>query len=319
MHTHFCKFCLIIFTVIFWSCKNDDIRIGEEPIQQDSCAQYIDSLHTVIKETGSFPISSRQSGRVAYGTIVYFYSDSLHKGSAIEISLDTGKTWTEKKCAEIVQTGAIQARYKNIPGGSLSTKLQFEVYYNRVLIIGNSITINGPLPENGWLGNWGMAASDSTKDYVHLISSSLRNLNPKVDILVRNYAEFERSYWLYNFSGVQMLAEFKPDLVIMRIAENTNKDNIYAFPAQYSRFIKTVISKTSAKVICTNSFWKGYEDADNIIKDVALKNGYVFCDLSSLRKDPSFSAIKQFTDIGIGSHPSDKGMKAIADLISRKF
>lgn len=319
MNSHFCTCCILIFTVFFWSCKDDDIRIDEELSKQDSCANYMDSLHSGIKESRSSPLASLKSGRTAYGTIVYFYSDSLHSGSAIELSLDSGKTWTEKKCTEIAQTGEIQARYKNPSGVSVSTKLQFEIYYKRVLIIGNSITINGPIPEKGWMGYWGMAASEASKDYVHLISSRLKSLNPDVDILIRNYAEFERSYWWYNFNSVETMADYKPDLVIMRIAENTNKDNIANFQTQYSRFINTAIAKTSAKVICTNSFWKGFEDVDNIIKEVSLKNGYVYCDLSSLRKDTSYTAIKQYTDVSIGSHPSDKGMKAIADLLAKHF
>lgn len=319
MHNHLYKYCFLASIFIFWSCKNDDIQIDEELNKQDSCANYTDSLHAVNRETSSAPISSLHSGKIAFGTIVYFYNDSLHHNAAIEISLDSGKTWAVKRCAEIRKTGEIQARYQTGNAQSESTKLQFKVYYKRVLIIGNSITINGPLPEKGWMGNWGMAASDSTKDYVHLVSSSLKALNPEVDILIRNYAEFERSYWWYNFNALQTLTEFKPDLLIMRIAENTNKDNMHSFQAQYSRFIKTVIAKTSAKVICTNSFWKGFEDADNIIKDVTVKDGYLFCDLSSLRKDTSYTAIKQFTDESVGAHPSDKGMKAIAELIVKNF
>ncbi|GGB82013.1 SGNH/GDSL hydrolase family protein [Dyadobacter sediminis] len=319
MHNPFYKYCIFILITAFWSCKNDDITKEEELIKRDSCVNYIDSLQAVNKETSPAPISSLRSGNVAFGTLVYFYNDSLHHQTAIEISLDSGKTWLEKRCAEIRKTGAVQARYKNSTAESASTKLQFKVYYKRVLIIGNSITINGPLPEKGWMGNWGMAASDSTKDYVHLLSSNLKALNPEVDIVIRNYAEFERSYWWYNFNSLQTLTEFKPDLLIMRIAENTNKDNLYSFQAQYARFIKTLIAKSSAKVICTNSFWKGLEDADNIIKDVTIKDEYIYCDLSSLRNDPSYRAFKQFSDESVGSHPSDKGMKAIAELIAKNL
>ena len=40
---------------------------------------------------------------------------------------------------------------------------------NKVLFLGNSITLHGPAPAIGWLGNWGMAASTKDNDYVHLV------------------------------------------------------------------------------------------------------------------------------------------------------
>ncbi len=36
----------------------------------------------------------------------------------------------------------------------------------RIMFIGNSVTLHGPLASIGWHGNWGMAASDIKKDYM---------------------------------------------------------------------------------------------------------------------------------------------------------
>jgi hypothetical protein len=38
-----------------------------------------------------------------------------------------------------------------------------------LLVVGNSLTKNGPAHEIGWTGNWGMAASSADKDFVHLL------------------------------------------------------------------------------------------------------------------------------------------------------
>ena len=43
----------------------------------------------------------------------------------------------------------------------------------RILFVGNSITRHGPKAEIGWYHDFGMAASDISKDYVHLVLNEL--------------------------------------------------------------------------------------------------------------------------------------------------
>lgn len=43
----------------------------------------------------------------------------------------------------------------------------------RVVCLGNSITRHACRPEVGWYADWGMAASDSTKDYCHVLEHRL--------------------------------------------------------------------------------------------------------------------------------------------------
>src|SRR4051812_102045 len=53
-----------------------------------------------------------------------------------------------------------------------------------ILFMGNSITLNAPLPERGWHGNWGMAATAEDSDYVHqtvrLLKEKGLDLDPKI-------------------------------------------------------------------------------------------------------------------------------------------
>ena len=41
---------------------------------------------------------------------------------------------------------------------------------NRILFLGNSLTLHGPREEIGWKHNWGMAASAPERDFVHLVT-----------------------------------------------------------------------------------------------------------------------------------------------------
>ena len=66
---------------------------------------------------------------------------------------------------------------------------------DKILFLGNSITLHGPSESIGWTGNWGMAASAEEKDYVHLVVQALTEPSaapPKY--MVRNIADFERQF-----------------------------------------------------------------------------------------------------------------------------
>src|SRR3546814_6558765 len=43
----------------------------------------------------------------------------------------------------------------------------------RLLFLGNSITVHAPAAKLQWSGNWGMAATNEKYDYVHLISREI--------------------------------------------------------------------------------------------------------------------------------------------------
>ena len=104
-------------------------------------------------------------------------------------------------------------------GGDAGSK--WNLKSDRILFLGNSITLHGPAPAIGWLGNWGMAASSEEKDYVHLLTSSIARLSGKrPEIQVANIADFERNYEAYDRARFKKHFDFKADIVVVAIGEN---------------------------------------------------------------------------------------------------
>ncbi len=97
-----------------------------------------------------------------------------------------------------------------------------KVKANKILFLGNSITLHGPAPAIGWSGNWGMAASAKEKDYVHLVLKAISQAAGKdPESVVTNIAGFERQSDTYNIDAeLKNELAFKPDLVIVAIGEN---------------------------------------------------------------------------------------------------
>lgn len=315
---------LFLFGILlmFWRCASTDqpqpAPEPVEPVKIDSCLNLPDNsaIKSFSLET---PVFSILTDSLSYGTKVYLLPDTVLNAALTEISIDSGKIWVPAKCLTLTNSGQVWARRRYDKLTSPVAKKSYVIFYKRVLIVGNSITGHGPAPELGWTGDWGMAASSAEKDYVHIISKKLRLLNPNVDIKIQYAVEFERTYSGFDYKSLESLADYKPDLIIMRIAENTDVDYIYNYEDRYANYVAKLTSKTDAKVICTTSFWKSKSGVTAVIKKIASDKGYYLADLTPLWSDNSYSAIDLFLNTDVGSHPSDKGMKAIADRISVYF
>jgi alpha-galactosidase len=117
-----------------------------------------------------------------------------------------------------------------------------DIKKDKIVFLGNSITLHGPSEAIGWTGNWGMAASSEEKDYVHLMVKALSNSVPGANTadvqapkyLVRNIADFERGFADYSVEeNLKELLDFKPDLIILAIGENVAPLNTEELKAQF--------------------------------------------------------------------------------------
>ena len=113
----------------------------------------------------------------------------------------------------------------------------------------------------------------------------------------------------------------EPDLIILRIGENVQDSLVVK--RDLKKHINSLIDYFAAKnadvkVVIAGSFWKK-DQVDATFKEVADYSGYAYLSLSFLSGDLSNTAYNRFTDLGIGSHPGDKGMSEIAGLIWSKI
>ena len=191
---------------------------------------------------------------------------------------------------------------------------------NKILILGNSIVAHAPKPDIGWVGDWGMAASCKDSDFVHILIRNINEENNQAIVKFKNIAEFERNFKSYDLGNFQSLREFEPDIIVIKISENVN-DSIASkddFQFYYERLINYLDPNNDANKIIVNGFWPR-PVVNKIVEHVASSNNYDFVSITSLFDDSTNTAKGLFDNEGVALHPSDKGMRCIANLIWEKL
>ena len=182
----------------------------------------------------------------------------------------------------------------------------------KVLVIGNSILRHSPAPNLGWYGDWGMAASSPEKDFLHVYESLLQtsDMYKSVEVSSKNLAVWENDF-NYNLNNFQDLNTQNYDILIVRLGENVaNIPNYYAALNAMINFFKT--EKT--KVIITGIVWDN-DQVENVQKQVALENDYEYIPFDVFKTDPLNYSWGLFESGPVAAHPSDLGMKNIAELL----
>jgi hypothetical protein len=112
----------------------------------------------------------------------------------------------------------------------------------------------------------------------------------------------------------------------VRLGENA--DNTFAFNNKFEEYLKKLVdylkNKRTVRVVVTNCFWRKNDlVAFKLGEFVRLANEagleYDFADISKLELDSSNSAYGVFKSPFVAEHPSDKGMKGIADAIIQQL
>lgn len=195
--------------------------------------------------------------------------------------------------------------------GSERVELPVTRDVNRILFIGNSITLHAPSAALGWSGSWGMAASAATTDYAHRLSARF----PRAQHVEMNVSAFETSYGSYDLAALDGALAAKPDVVVVELGDNVR--DVTGFSPHYEALIDRITQRTPAAVIlCTSTWWRSQAINATILGACSRPNTR-YVDISSFRADPSTWAASErsYVDAGVGQHPGDRGMQLIADAL----
>lgn len=192
----------------------------------------------------------------------------------------------------------------------------------RILFLGNSITLHGPKADIGWNLNCGMAASAADKDYVHLLLRRFAAQDGGCEPAARvaNIADFERGFADYDPRQLQEMADFQASLVILAIGENVaaleTAEDQAAFSRAVSALLALMTEKCGAVLVVRSCFWPDAAK-DAALRQTCAQAGGIFVDISALAADERNYARseREYSHAGVATHPGDAGMQAIAAAI----
>jgi hypothetical protein len=216
--------------------------------------------------------------------------------------------------AEAVATPAPAAAARALTFGSLRA--------SRIVFLGNSITLHGPLASIGWAGDWGMAASAREKDYAHLVLGAIaKAAGAEPEARIDNIADIERQYATIDIAArLNEHLAFKTDILVLAIGENVpalaTEDDKRAFQATVVRLLHAFTQASAPALFVRSCFWPDAAK-DEALREACAAAGGTFVDIGALGRDPANAARSErtFEHAGVAGHPGDRGMQAIADAI----
>jgi hypothetical protein len=200
---------------------------------------------------------------------------------------------------------------------------------DKILFLGNSITLHGPYP--GWSDTayWGMAASSQANDYVHRLTTRINTTagtsltatppdpnspgwkygDPPPNYMgnVLNVADiFERNFNTWDNARIQNQVNDNPDIVVLQFGENMANGSMAQFQSALEHMVTALKNKSNPNIFITSRIIGSDPTAD------AIKQ--LICD-----GDPSHrvfvNLVGQADLSGAYGHPNDAGMATIANTL----
>lgn len=178
-----------------------------------------------------------------------------------------------------------------------------------LLVVGDGITCHAPLPELGWNGDWGMAATSAERDFAHRLLAHIRKKSPDAALRVDGIMyEDTMTGWVH-------LLPNHADVIVIQLGENYHGGvSADEYCESYARMIDELSEGSSPVVVCVGTWNR--PDVDTIIRRAAESRNAPFVDLSPIAADPANHAAADGVYPKLNSRPGDRGMQAIADAVA---
>ena len=197
------------------------------------------------------------------------------------------------------------------------------------LAIGNSITRHGIC--DCWWGEWGMAASEPSRDYYHKVVEGLEKKHGHINTAVCTGYVWEVQSHDRDETFEILDSWLVPgiDLITVQLSENALDLSTFEKDCESLFLHIREMCGTDCQIIIIDDFWS---DEKNVMKKrVAEGLGLCFVDLSDIRGKSEYQAGMEtavsgldgkehiIEHSGVAAHPGDEMMKVIAERVLEKL
>jgi hypothetical protein len=205
----------------------------------------------------------------------------------------------------------------------------------RILFVGDSITRHGTNPEVLAKLKWdhisGMAASEESKDFAHLLAYRIQEVLPdrKVELYFDGYGNGSIGNSPNVAEKVAPLRGLKPNLVVIQLGEHDGpEEGIELFKEKYQDLVSAFDDLVPRPLVLCSGPWSpslngqsGYGgwsgEIQAAMQQICLKKEIPFASVQDLAEDSSCRGWGE--NPGVQWHPNDKGQAGYAEKLWKAF
>lgn len=198
--------------------------------------------------------------------------------------------------------------------GLMAFSFQPQPAYQRILFVGNSLTVAKPAPTIFWDGYHGMASTQPDRDFIHRIQLKLavkQGVIPEIGVLSTDI-----NRWPGNPTGIllfhpeQTAQSFDPDLVIVQVGDNTKG---YTYEQWLEKYQIIKAWTPNARHVVLGLWNKAGGEREDFAKRSAEATGMEYLKIYDLHINAT-SAIGHPV-AAVSWHPNDLGHERIAQRV----